>query len=60
MMAFTLFIVCHTPWHMTSTAGLAMAFTPVCYIPFLVVPYVVGTIVGKLWTKWKDKDVPNR
>ncbi|MCE5303004.1 MAG: hypothetical protein LLF97_07835 [Planctomycetaceae bacterium] len=53
MMALTLFIVCHTPGHMTSTMGLAMAFTPVCYLPFLVVPYFVGTIVGKLWTRWK-------
>ncbi len=56
MMAFTVFIlVSHTPGRMTSTMGLAMAFTPVCYIPFLIVPYVVGASIGALWSRWKDK-----
>ncbi|MDZ7617468.1 MAG: hypothetical protein U1E05_10715 [Patescibacteria group bacterium] len=60
MMAFTVFIVSHTPGRMTSTMGLAMAFTPVCYIPFLVVPYIIGAIGGRLWTKWKDRQLPQR
>ncbi|MEN6365630.1 MAG: hypothetical protein ABFC88_02315 [Thermoguttaceae bacterium] len=60
MMAFTIFIVSHTPGRMTSTMGLAMAFTPVCYIPFLVVPYIVGAIGGRFWTKWKEESLSNR
>jgi uncharacterized membrane protein YhaH (DUF805 family) len=55
MMASTVFIIFHIPGKMTSTMGLAVAFTPFCYIPFLVVPYIVGAIVGRLWTKWKDR-----
>lgn len=52
MMVFTAFLISQPPApRMTSTMGIAAALTPFIYIPFLVLPYFVGTIFGSLWTK---------
>jgi hypothetical protein len=51
MMAFTIFIISHPTGHMTSTMGIAMSLGPFFYIPFLVVPYIIGKIIGEIWTK---------
>jgi hypothetical protein len=56
MMAFTVFLTFQAPGPSRGAfIGLAMGVTDVCYVPFLVVPYIVGTIVGRIWTKRKDK-----
>ena len=52
MMAFTVFLIFQTPGpRVTSTMGIAVGLTPFFYIPFLVLPYAAGSIVGWLWTK---------
>lgn len=33
-------------------ATLAVVLTPFFYLPFLILPYAVGTAVGILWNKW--------
>jgi len=56
MMAFTVFIISHTPGKMTSTMGIAMGLTPFCYIPSLFSFYIAGTIVDLFWSnKWEPK-----
>lgn len=43
MMAFTVFLIFQTPGpKLSSTMGIAALFTPFCYIPFLVLPYIIG------------------
>jgi hypothetical protein len=60
MMGFSVYIILHyRSSHLPSTTGIAVMLTPFCYIPFLVLPYIVGAIVGRLWTKWRDKSCPN-
>jgi len=55
MMAFTVFVVSQTPGpKISSTMGIAVVLSPFAYIPYLVLPYIVGTIVGELWT-WREK-----
>jgi hypothetical protein len=47
MMGFTIYVVSHTrSMHLSSTIGIAVVLTPFCYIPFLFLPYIAGTIVG--------------
>ena len=54
MMAFTVFLTSQSPGpKVTSTMGIAVGMTPLIYIPFLVFPYIVGAIVGWIWTKWE-------
>jgi hypothetical protein len=56
MMGFTIFLVFQTPGPQhSSTMGIAVALTPFCYVPFLFVPYFVGTVVG---TCWNDRYMP--
>ena len=53
MMAFTISVICLTPYpRLPSTIGLAIMIAPFHYLPFLLLPYAVGTIVGALWNKW--------
>jgi len=59
MTAFTVFLISQTSGpEVTSTMGIAMAFTPFVYIPFLLLPYLVGAIVGWLWSRWEEKKHP--
>jgi len=52
MMAFTVFLISQTPGpKISSTMVFAAAFTPLFYIPFLVLPYIVGVIASWLWQK---------
>jgi hypothetical protein len=54
MMGFTTFLVFQAPGpKYSSTIGIAVGMTPFFYIPFLLLPYIVGTIVGVFWSKWK-------
>ena len=57
MMSVTLSIISHPPSPNLSPDGMIVALTPLAYIPFLVIPYIVGVITGRIWTKWKDKKV---
>ena len=56
MMSFTLYIIAqYRSPHLSSTTGIGIMLAPFRYLPFLVVPYIVGAIVGRLWTRWRDK-----
>ncbi|NOY43429.1 MAG: hypothetical protein GXP26_16540 [Planctomycetes bacterium] len=56
MMAFTVFLISQTPGpKISSTMGIAVGMTPIIYIPFLVLPYIGGAIVGWLWKKMEEK-----
>ncbi len=62
MMGFSIALILHAPVRIGSTGGpLAIALTPLFYIPYLVFPYAIGATVGVLWNKWKkwkdDKSV---
>lgn len=58
MMGFTIFLILQTPGpKSSSTMGIAVAMTPFCYIPFLFLPYIAGTMVGAFWSGWKYSNV---
>jgi len=55
MMTFTVFIICQTYQPRSSAfVGIVMVRTFYWYIPLLVLPYIIGAIVGKLWTKKEE------
>lgn len=61
MMGFTVYIILHyhSP-HLSSTIGIAVMLTPFFYLPFLFVPYAVGSFVGMFWHKWKGEKTTNQ
>ena len=60
MMSLTLYIIAqYRGPHLSSTTGIGIMLAPFCYLPFLVVPYIVGAIVGMFWGRWKGKGLPN-
>ncbi len=57
MMALTVFIVMQPRGpDVTSTMGIAMGLTPVVYIPFLALPYIVGASIGSLLTRREERN----
>jgi hypothetical protein len=56
MMAFTVFLIFQTPGpKLSSTMGIAAGMTPFFYVPFLFLPYIVGTIAGMFWSRKENK-----
>lgn len=51
MLAFTTFLICQPRGRISSTIGIAVLFTPFCYIPFLLFPYALRAIAGRLCDK---------
>lgn len=48
MMGLTMFLISQAPGpQSSSTMAIAVLFTPICYLPVLVVPYALGTVVGR-------------
>lgn len=60
MMAFTVFLICQNPDpNATSTTGISMVLTPFFFTPFLIIPYLVGSIISMFWTKHDDDERTN-
>jgi hypothetical protein len=60
MMSFTLYIIAqYRGPHLSSTTGIGVMLAPFRYLPFLVVPYAVGSVIGRFWRKWKGEEMSN-
>lgn len=56
MMALTVLLIFQPPGpKVSSTMGIAVGLTPIIYLPLLAVPYLLGALIGKLWTKREEK-----
>jgi hypothetical protein len=56
MMGFTIFIIAqYRSPHLSSTAGIGIMLAPFRYIPFLFLPYIVGTIIGVFWSRRENQ-----
>ena len=52
MMAFTIFLVSQPAGpELSSTRAIADILTPFCYVPFLVFPYLIGSIIGWIYAR---------
>lgn len=58
MMAFTGFLVSHPRGpDSSSTLAIAVFMTPFCYIPFLVLPYLIGSAMGRVYARWRGSAI---